>query len=87
MSDGADFTGYRKHLGIYAYRKTALERFSALAPSPLELVERLEQLRLLENGTDIYVAEAPCDTIGVDTEDDLTRADAALKGIAHRAGE
>jgi 3-deoxy-manno-octulosonate cytidylyltransferase (CMP-KDO synthetase) len=83
--DGAGFIGYRKHLGIYAYRKAALERFAALAPSPLEKIERLEQLRLLENGIALYVAEAPCDTIGVDTEADLLRAEAILKGIAERA--
>ena len=76
---GSGFTGYRKHLGIYAYRKAALERFAALAPSPLELAERLEQLRLLENGIALYVAEAPGDTIGVDTEADLLRAEAVLK--------
>jgi 3-deoxy-manno-octulosonate cytidylyltransferase (CMP-KDO synthetase) len=78
--DGAGFAGYRKHLGIYAYRKAALERFAALPPSPLERTERLEQLRLLENGIAIYVAEAPGDTIGVDTEEDLARAEAVLKG-------
>jgi 3-deoxy-manno-octulosonate cytidylyltransferase (CMP-KDO synthetase) len=80
--DGAGFAGYRKHLGIYAYRKAALERFAALSPSPLERVERLEQLRLLENGMALYVADAPRDTIGVDTESDLMRAEAVLKGIA-----
>jgi 3-deoxy-manno-octulosonate cytidylyltransferase (CMP-KDO synthetase) len=85
--DGAGFNGYRKHLGIYAYRKAALEKFAALPPSPLEKIERLEQLRLLDNGIDIYVAAAPRDTIGVDTEEDLVRAEAALKGIAERAGE
>ena len=73
--DKTGFAGYRKHLGIYAYRKAALERFAALAPSPLETLERLEQLRLLENGIAIYVAEAPRDTIGVDTEEDLARAE------------
>jgi 3-deoxy-manno-octulosonate cytidylyltransferase (CMP-KDO synthetase) len=78
--DRAGFTGYRKHLGIYAYRKAALERFAALPPSPLERIERLEQLRLLENGIALYVADAPGDTIGVDTEEDLARAEAALKG-------
>src|SRR5271157_1628044 len=51
--------GYRKHLGIYAYRKAALEQFASLPPSWLERVERLEQLRLLENGIGIYVANAP----------------------------
>jgi 3-deoxy-manno-octulosonate cytidylyltransferase (CMP-KDO synthetase) len=77
--EDAGFAGYRKHLGIYAYRKPALERFAALPPSPLEKVERLEQLRLLENGIDIYVAPAPHDTIGVDTEEDLQRAEEVLK--------
>jgi 3-deoxy-manno-octulosonate cytidylyltransferase (CMP-KDO synthetase) len=77
--DGPGFAGYRKHLGIYAYRKAALERFAALPPGRLELVERLEQLRLLENGIDIYVAAAPRDTIGVDTEEDLRRAETVLR--------
>ena len=79
--DNAGFQGYRKHLGIYAYRKQALERFAALPPSPLEQLERLEQLRLLENGIALYVAQAPTDTIGVDTEEDLARAEAMLKGM------
>jgi len=77
--DAAGFSGYRKHLGIYAYRKSALERFAALPPSPLEKLERLEQLRLLENGIAIYVADAPRDTIGVDTEEDLLRAEELLR--------
>lgn len=76
--DAAGFSGYRKHLGIYAYRKAALEQFAALPPGWLERVEKLEQLRLLENGIDIHVAAAPRDTIGVDTEADLARAEAAL---------
>ncbi len=79
--DGPGFAGYRKHLGIYAYRKAALERFAALPTSWIEQVERLEQLRLLDNGIDIYVAPAPRDTIGVDTEEDLARAELMLKGI------
>jgi 3-deoxy-manno-octulosonate cytidylyltransferase (CMP-KDO synthetase) len=79
--DKQGFAGYRKHLGIYAYRKAALERFAALTPSPLERTERLEQLRLLENGIALYVAEAPRDTIGVDTEADLGRAEALLIGV------
>lgn len=76
--DETGFAGYRKHLGIYAYRKAALERFAALKPSPLERLERLEQLRLLENGIAVFVAEAPGDTIGVDTEEDLKRAEEIL---------
>ena len=76
--DATGFAGYRKHLGIYAYRKAALERFAELPPGWLERVERLEQLRLLENGMGIYVAPAPRDTIGVDTEEDLARAEKQL---------
>jgi 3-deoxy-manno-octulosonate cytidylyltransferase (CMP-KDO synthetase) len=76
---GGGFAGYRKHLGIYAYRKAALETFAELPPGWLESVEKLEQLRLLEAGIDIYVAGAPADTIGVDTEEDLERAEAALR--------
>jgi 3-deoxy-manno-octulosonate cytidylyltransferase (CMP-KDO synthetase) len=76
--DSVHFSGYRKHLGLYAYRKPALEKFAALAPSPLEQIERLEQLRLLENGISIYVGQAAGDSIGVDTEDDLQRVDAIL---------
>ncbi len=77
--DATGYAGYRKHLGIYAYRKAALERFAALPPSPLERLEKLEQLRLLENGMAVYVADAPRDTIGVDTEEDLARAEAELR--------
>jgi 3-deoxy-manno-octulosonate cytidylyltransferase (CMP-KDO synthetase) len=76
--DASGCGGYRKHLGIYAYRRAALEQFAALPPGWLERVERLEQLRLLENGIEIYVAPAPADTIGVDTEEDLARAEAVL---------
>jgi len=79
--DGSGKAGYRKHLGIYAYRKAALERFAALPPSPLERIEKLEQLRLLESGIALYVAAAPRDTIGVDTEADLERAEALLKTL------
>jgi 3-deoxy-manno-octulosonate cytidylyltransferase (CMP-KDO synthetase) len=64
---------YFKHLGFYAYRKAALERFVDLPESSLELSERLEQLRFLENGIAIYVGETPYDSIGVDTEEDLQR--------------
>jgi 3-deoxy-manno-octulosonate cytidylyltransferase (CMP-KDO synthetase) len=65
---------YFKHLGIYAYRRAALERFIALPESFLEKSERLEQLRFLENGIPIYLAETPYDSVGVDTEEDLQRA-------------
>ncbi len=70
---------YFKHLGFYAYRRDALDRFCALPESELERTERLEQLRFLENGLSIYVAETAHDTIGVDTEEDLRRVDAILR--------
>lgn len=70
---------YFKHLGLYAYRKPALDRFVALPESSLERSERLEQLRFLENGIAIHVAETPYDSVGVDTEDDLRRVEAFLK--------
>ena len=68
----------RKHIGIYAYRKAALRRFAELPPSPLESVERLEQLRWLEEGISIHVVPTPYDTIGVDTEEDLLAAEQIL---------
>jgi 3-deoxy-manno-octulosonate cytidylyltransferase (CMP-KDO synthetase) len=64
---------YFKHLGLYAYRKAALDRFITLPESSLEKSERLEQLRFLENGIPIYVGETPHDSVGVDTEEDLQR--------------
>jgi len=70
---------YFKHLGFYAYRKTALDRFVALPESVLEKSERLEQLRFLENGIPIHVAETEWDTIGVDTKEDLQRAETLLR--------
>jgi 3-deoxy-manno-octulosonate cytidylyltransferase (CMP-KDO synthetase) len=72
-----DGTGpcYFKHLGFYTYRKPALDRFVTLPESSLERSERLEQLRFLENGIPIYVAETPHDSVGVDTEEDLRRVE------------
>jgi len=72
---------YFKHLGFYAYRRAALERFCNLPESKLEAAERLEQLRFLDNGIDIYVAETPFNTIGVDTEEDLRRVEEMVRGI------
>lgn len=71
---------YSKHLGLYAYRKSALDRFVSLPESLLEKAERLEQLRFLENGIPIYVGGTPHDSVGVDTEEDLQRVIEILKG-------
>lgn len=67
-----------KHLGLYAYRKAALARFATLPQGQLEQTERLEQLRLLEHGLTLYVSETLHDTVGVDTEADLHRAEQIL---------
>lgn len=66
------------HIGIYAYRRAALERFVALPPSALELRERLEQLRALEAGLRIDIACVDTIPLGVDTPADLERARALL---------
>jgi len=66
------------HIGIYAYRRRALERFVSLPPSPLELRERLEQLRALENGMRIDVALTRNVIFGVDTQEHLAKARALL---------
>ena len=66
------------HIGIYAYRRDALERFVGLGPSPLETRERLEQLRALEAGMRIDVGLVNSVPLGVDTPEDLERARAIL---------
>jgi len=65
---------YYKHIGIYAYRKEALQQFTELPPSLLEETEKLEQLRYLENGFKIRLALTNIPTIGIDTPEDLERA-------------
>jgi 3-deoxy-manno-octulosonate cytidylyltransferase (CMP-KDO synthetase) len=70
---------YFKHLGLYAYRKSALDFFLSRPESMLEKSERLEQLRFLENGIAIHVGETPYDSVGVDTEEDLQRVAAILR--------
>ena len=65
---------YYKHIGIYAYRKEALQQFTELPPSLLEETEKLEQLRYLENGFKIRLALTDIPTIGIDTPEDLERA-------------
>lgn len=69
---------YFKHLGLYVYTRPFLLRFAKLAPTPGEERERLEQLRILEHGIPIKVVETRYDSIGVDTPEDLARAEAVL---------
>ncbi|WP_319468094.1 3-deoxy-manno-octulosonate cytidylyltransferase [uncultured Pseudodesulfovibrio sp.] len=66
--------GFLLHIGLYAFRMEALERFGMLEPSPLEQREKLEQLRLLEDGIDIYVTETRHTCHGVDRPEDLEKA-------------
>ncbi len=70
---------YFKHLGIYAYRRKVLSEVTRLEQSPLEKAESLEQLRWLENGYRIKVAETAFETVGIDTPDDLRKAEAFLQ--------
>jgi 3-deoxy-manno-octulosonate cytidylyltransferase (CMP-KDO synthetase) len=72
---------YFKHLGLYAYRKAALDRFVTLPESSLEKSERLEQLRFLEDGIPMYVGETPFDSVGVDAEEDVQRVIEILRKV------
>ena len=70
---------FRKHTGLYVYRRDFLLRFSTWPQSPLELAERLEQLRALERGVKIKVVQACAPSVGVDTLEDLERVRALLE--------
>ena len=70
---------FLKHLGLYAYRRDVLRQITQLPQSPLELAESLEQLRWLENGYRIRVGLTDMETVGIDTPDDLRRAEEFLK--------
>jgi 3-deoxy-manno-octulosonate cytidylyltransferase (CMP-KDO synthetase) len=69
---------YFKHIGLYVYRREFLLEYSDLPVGPLEQAERLEQLRALENGFAIHVAETQYESLGVDTPEDLVRVQAHL---------
>ena len=71
-----------KHIGLYAYRRAALEAFHRLPPSPLEQTEKLEQLRFVEHGIPIVVVETDEPTIGVDTEADLRAVEAHFAALS-----
>ena len=72
---------FLKHLGIYAYRKEVLREVTQLPQSSLELAESLEQLRWLQNGYKIKVGTTEVETVGIDTPQDLERAEEFLKTI------
>jgi 3-deoxy-manno-octulosonate cytidylyltransferase (CMP-KDO synthetase) len=71
----AEGAAYWKHIGLYVYRRKLLLGYSALKPGVLERVECLEQLRALENGIPIRVAETEYESLGVDTPGDLEAAE------------
>ena len=70
---------YYKHIGIYAYRVDILRRITQMSQTPLELAESLEQLRWLENGLTIQTAITHIETIGIDTPEDLQKAEKYLQ--------
>jgi len=81
LASQQDFRGARRHLGLYAYRVGALKRLAAASPAPLEVAEKLEQLRALQLGMAIAVGEAlERPGPGVDTAADLERVRAGLAG-------
>ena len=73
---------YYKHIGLYAYRTDVLRQITSLPQGDLERAESLEQLRWLENGYKIKVGITHVETIGIDTPEDLQRAEVFLKGMA-----
>jgi len=76
--DGRAPLSVYQHIGIYAYRKDFLLQIPSLPPSPLEQAERLEQLRILENGYRIKVIETDYESYGVDTPEDVSRIESML---------
>lgn len=76
----SSFSGFYQHIGIYGYQKKALETFVCLQHSPLEKLERLEQLRFIENNISIQVLQTPYKSIGVDLPGDITEVEKILRG-------
>ncbi len=75
-----EYYPFLKHLGLYAYRREVLREVTQLPQSPLERAESLEQLRWLENGYRIRVGLTDVETVGIDTPEDLERAERFLRG-------
>jgi 3-deoxy-manno-octulosonate cytidylyltransferase (CMP-KDO synthetase) len=78
--DGCGGINYLRHQGIYGYRRKVLLEFVKWKPTPLEKAEKLEQLRALEHGVSIGVITVKRGSVGVDTPEDVARAERALRG-------
>lgn len=78
MEEWADAYPFMKHIGMYAYRRNVLKEITSLPQSSLEVAESLEQLRWLQNGYRIKVGETYTETIGIDTPEDLAKAQELL---------
>ncbi|MFT4534701.1 MAG: 3-deoxy-manno-octulosonate cytidylyltransferase (CMP-KDO synthetase) [Saprospiraceae bacterium] len=75
---------YFQHLGVYGFKRNALLEVSSLSPSILEMTEKLEQLRWIENGYDVYATTVESTSFGIDTEEDLERARAHALSLEFR---
>lgn len=73
---------YYTHIGMYAFRSNALKMVTSMSPGKLEKAESLEQLRWLENGLTITVGYSDCETVGIDTPEDLKRAETFLANLS-----
>lgn len=82
----AQATAYWQHIGLYVYRRDFLLQYARMATSPLENLEKLEQLRALENGRPIAVVETEYESIGVDTPEDLEHVRERLRGMLRGNG-
>lgn len=80
MEEWAQAFPFMKHIGMYAYRREVLRQVTSLPQSSLEIAESLEQLRWLQNGYRIKVGETMTETIGIDTPEDLAKAELLING-------
>ncbi|MBO5611612.1 MAG: 3-deoxy-manno-octulosonate cytidylyltransferase [Prevotella sp.] len=81
-TDWLKYYPFLKHIGLYAYRRETLMKITKLEQTPLELAESLEQLRWLEHGIAVKVGTTNCETIGIDTPEDLQRAEEFINKLA-----
>ncbi len=76
--DQEGYAPYFQHIGVYGFRKEVLLKFTSLPPSALEMMEKLENLRMLEHGISVFLAEINHVGISIDTEDDFARAESFI---------